>query len=153
MEELRQVAVRAGFEHDSASGIKLRLDEGTADFVGELKLPDSLEDDEATIHFTASDANDLQLGEDRAVIRILHIEREFVDTTPDRDLMVQLAQATDGTVITEPAMLRDLLMRAPDKAPDEQAGVAVPAWDRPWLWAVFVLLLGAEWVIRRLARS
>jgi hypothetical protein len=74
---------------------------------------------------------------------------EGLDTSADPRLLQALAQATGGACVPvdQPGRLVEVVHQlrraaAPDRALDY-------AFDRPWLFAVVVLGLGAEWWLRR----
>jgi uncharacterized membrane protein len=73
---------------------------------------------------------------------------EFAKLEPNRELMQRLAADTGGQMLSLkdigqlPALLRNI------RVPVEQT-LATPLWHTPWVFAAILLLLLAEWMIRR----
>jgi hypothetical protein len=73
---------------------------------------------------------------------------EFAKLDPNRELMQRLAAETGGQMLSLkdigdlPALLRNI------RVPVEQT-LATPLWHTPWIFAAILLLLLAEWMIRR----
>lgn len=96
------------------------------------------------------------LGGDDANIRVIQPVVEFTNTDPDPALLRELATLSGGQVI----QMKDLSAltitarlepRELEIQPNAEKD-AVSAWDRWWLMAIFVSLMGAEWFVRRKAR-
>ncbi|MFM2143026.1 MAG: hypothetical protein RLZZ476_1570 [Verrucomicrobiota bacterium] len=73
---------------------------------------------------------------------------EFAKLEPNRELMQRLAADTGGQMLSLkdigqlPALLRNI------RVPVEQT-LATPLWHTPWVFAAILMLLLAEWMIRR----
>ena len=73
---------------------------------------------------------------------------EFAKLEPNRELMQRLAADTGGQMLSLkdigqlPALLRNI------RVPIEQT-LATPLWHTPWVFAAILMLLLAEWMIRR----
>jgi len=150
--ELSEAQVVARLDREGAKPITLRLDSDRREFHGDIPLPQVIEAMDVGVLFEATGPDGKAIGEDRVDVRILHIAREFVQITPDPDLLAQLARATGGVVVEDAAALKALLQD--DEQDDEQRTnlCKVPLWDRAWLWILVMLLFSAEWLIRKLVR-
>jgi hypothetical protein len=75
---------------------------------------------------------------------------EFRSLTPDRELLKRIAADTGGQVIelSDAASLPKLLANL--NVPIKEI-VTEPLWHSPWVFALILGLLAAEWIIRRKA--
>lgn len=75
---------------------------------------------------------------------------EMLDTTVRPETLEQLATATGGQVLEASNLqpLFDALAEPRDAAPPDPADLQ-PAWPRPWVFALLIVPLIAEWFIRR----
>jgi hypothetical protein len=89
---------------------------------------------------TAQSTVELQLIDDPA---------EFRDPRPNPTLLHKLATSTGGSIIQSPEQLSEMLGRHKD-ASVQTIVTRWPIWDTPLLWLLFLGLLSAEWVIRRM---
>ena len=75
-------------------------------------------------------------------------DREMTDPRLNEDVLRRLAGASGGEYLT-----RDTISRLPSlldsAAPEPQAPRLQELWQTPWIFAAIILLLGAEWVLRR----
>jgi uncharacterized membrane protein len=81
-------------------------------------------------------------------VQLLNDSLEYHDPRPDRPCLEELAQASGGTVLNTTADLT-LLLRDHQAGPGEVVVRRQPAWDRPGLWFLLLLLLSVEWILRR----
>lgn len=74
---------------------------------------------------------------------------EMIDTSADPVTMRELAEASGGRPIaaTEPQRLLELLDQV--HPPGRRQREVEFIWDRPWVFAMIVALLGCEWFLRR----
>lgn len=96
---------------------------------------------------------DQTVGTDQVTIQARQPMVEFLNTTPDKLLLRQLAEASGGRVV-EPSMLSNIasLANLEPREVEVQASAerdAVSAWDRWWLLAAFIALIAGEWFVRR----
>ena len=147
--QLRGFQVTAGFEELDSEPTVLRLDPEAAEFVGELALPAEMDGTRATVVFEALDSAGQPAGKDRVTVRVMRIRKEFIDVTPDHDLMRKLATLTGGTLAGSEADVARLLEDAVRRREESRTYYTVPFWDTPWLWAAALLFLIADWLIRK----
>ncbi len=74
---------------------------------------------------------------------------EFADLRPNRELLQKLATATGGEVI-DPADLPSFVKDLPTKKAQITDPLVMPLWHTPWVFGLAILLLTAEWGLRRL---
>lgn len=81
-------------------------------------------------------------------VQILDDSREFADPRPDHGRLEELAQATGGVTLNTP---REAArgFNIPTKSRGEISVTETPVWDRALFWAILLLLLSLEWVLRR----
>jgi len=81
-------------------------------------------------------------------VQLIDDPAEFRDPRPNRALLEGLASSTGGSVIRTPAELSNLLGRHKD-ATVQTIVTRSPVWDNPFFWLLFLSLLSAEWILRR----
>ncbi|MEL6772144.1 MAG: vWA domain-containing protein [Bacteroidota bacterium] len=110
-----------------------------------------------TYRFTADATqagNGTQLGDDAGSFAVGALALEFQNPTADASLMRQLAQRSGGAVIPSEDIdsLEELLAQPgrfmPIAIESEQE---TPLWHVPWWLGLVVVLLAAEWVLRKRA--
>ena len=151
-DDLALAQVLARLDREGAKPVRLRLDGDKREFRGELTLSEGVQEMEAAVLFTATDQDGQPIGEDRVAIQVLHIDREFVQVTPDPELLEQLARTTGGMVVQDAAQLENLLQRSAADVEEREDLYKVPLWDQAWLWGLVLLLFCSEWLIRKLVR-
>ena len=85
-------------------------------------------------------------------------DREMADSSQDRDTLQRIAGASTGsdakaryvTLADADALAADFAARKPYENREETS--TRPAWDSGWSLLVLILLLSAEWVLRKRAR-
>ena len=82
-------------------------------------------------------------------LQLIDDPAEFRDPRPNPSLLHELAQATGGSVIQSPDQLSQMLGRHKD-ASVQTIVTRWPMWDTPLLWLLFLGLLSADWVLRRI---
>jgi hypothetical protein len=82
-------------------------------------------------------------------LQLIDDPAEFRDPRPNPSLLHELAQATGGSVIQSPEQLSQMLGRHKD-ASVQTIVTRWPMWDTPLLWLLFLGLLSADWVLRRI---
>ena len=73
---------------------------------------------------------------------------EFYQVEPDRELLEQLARATEGEIVPQDELDSFVASLASRKVPITEVRIE-PLWHRPWLVACAVLCLCFEWGLRR----
>jgi len=148
----RPATVKARFDWLEGESAELRWDANNRQYRGELQLPEKLEEPEVAITFTAADAEGHTVAEDRVAIRILRIKKEFVEVRPDRELLAELARVTGGAFLRGESDLKPMLENTIRAQKERLRHFKVPLWDRTWLWCILIVLLSAEWLIRKIIR-
>ncbi len=76
------------------------------------------------------------------------VDREFVDPRLDDALLERLARSTGGRYVPAAdagTIAESLSTMAPPPAAPERYDL----WQQPWVWALIVLMLAGEWILRR----
>jgi hypothetical protein len=81
-------------------------------------------------------------------LQLLDDPTEFVDPRPDSGRLAQLATSTGGQVLKTAEELATLVTHQ-TRAADRLIVSRRPLWDHPLVWALLLVLLAAEWIIRR----
>ena len=91
---------------------------------------------------------DRSLGDSQRWMLVGGADPETADPRLNEDLLRRIANATGGEYarLADARRLADAI-RAPETDPGEP--VVQEAWQTPWLLAAILLLLGAEWTLRR----
>ena len=151
-EDLRQWTVSARLaKGDDQRPIPLVLDEQTLSFVGRLAVPADSPSMDTRVLIEARGPAGGMPDVTSIPIRIAAADRELADPFPDPLMLRQLAERTGGHVITDANQLRRLLQKDAPATAGAAKRITVPLWDRPWLWALIVILLAAEWLVRKAA--
>jgi len=147
-ERLAKLQVSAQVEGSQNKAI-LQWDESSASFRGEIQLLEQLDIPDLDILFTATDAAGKSVGEDRVPIRLLQTNREFENPSPNKEVLVRLAELTGGTVLKTKQDLKALLQESDQDESRKKQPFSVPVWDQVRLWLLAIALLTAEWLIRK----
>jgi uncharacterized membrane protein len=150
--KLQSNKVTAHLDLEASKSIELRFDPDRKEYLGDLRLPNAVEQSEVTTLFHATDSTDRLIGEDKIPIRVITLKKEFVDPIPDPHLLGEIARLTGGRTIKDQSDLRDLLRGNMNNKTMELRFYKVPLWDHPWLWGLLILLFGTEWIIRKVIR-
>ncbi len=123
---------------------------------GKLTAPpatSTLENPGTTIHqFTLEVAaleGDREVARSSLELQVIDDPVEFRDPRPDPSRLREIARETAGRVLHNPAELSAALASHPE-ASVRQVITRWPIWDNPLLWLLFLGLLSAEWIMRRL---
>jgi len=73
---------------------------------------------------------------------------EFARLNPNRDLLQRLATATGGQMV-DPADLDRLVSDLPNRKAQVTDPYILPIWHTPWVFGLAIVLLTAEWGLRR----
>jgi len=96
---------------------------------------------------------DQALGSDVITIRVVQPVIEFAQTDPDKPLLQEMAKKSGGQYIEAGELSRIVeLARLMPQTIEEQSfdeKDAVPAWDKWWLGAILLGLMGGEWLVRK----
>ncbi|QOV88290.1 glutamine amidotransferase [Humisphaera borealis] len=74
---------------------------------------------------------------------------EFANLKPNRELLQRLATATGGQIV-DPGDLDKFVADLPTKKAQVTDPYIMPIWHTPWVFALAILLLTAEWGLRRM---
>lgn len=96
----------------------------------------------------AADAS-VDSSEKRAAFVVTPSLREFTNAELDRGLLARIASASGGSYfdIADTASMPDAIEFTPNAYSRE---VQFDLWDQPWLLALLILLLCADWIARRM---
>ncbi len=144
------LSVTARFKLPGSRAVSLRYDGDREEFLGALKVPLRVTEEELSIAFQARAGTEV-VGDDTIDIRCSEVRREFVNPTTNPALLEELARVTGGRRIRSREELAGFLTERTEKKA-VQHSFSVPLWDRVWLWGALVMLLTVDWVIRRLLR-
>jgi uncharacterized membrane protein len=100
-----------------------------------------------SLEVTAYD-RDFVAGRQEVDVQILDDSAEFRDLRPDPQRLEGLAQISGGQVLHNAQELSRLL-ESVKPTPGEAVISRRPAWDRPVLWFLLLMLLTVEWMVRR----
>jgi hypothetical protein len=81
-------------------------------------------------------------------LQLLNDCAEFHNPRPDAQRLEQLAQASGGQVLRS-ALDLTMLLSSYQPAPGERTVWRQPLWDHPGLWLFLLIVLTAEWIVRR----
>jgi uncharacterized membrane protein len=140
-----------GVRADGGERVPLRFDHERQEFVGEISVPATQAAGEVTLLFDA--ASGTQNFSDSVVIPVVRIDREFERTKPDARFMEDIARAGGGRVLQDAAEARAVAESAVRAAAQVRIPFTRPLWDRTWVWALFLGLVGAKWWLWRRAHS
>ena len=88
---------------------------------------------------------------DGASLEVVRSDRELRDAEADRPLLESLARETGGRVVS-PADAASLVRTLPNRSIRTENPIRDPLWNSPAALAMLMVLLSAEWIIRRSAR-
>lgn len=93
--------------------------------------------------------NDTPIGNDRQEIGVIPFEKELLNTTQNKPLLMRLSAQTNGVYLspTQTDSLRKLFNTAPRQ---EMIVRDVDVWYRPLLLLLILTAIVAEWVIRKI---
>lgn len=149
--ELLKQAVGARLVMEGEERVRLTYDRDRKEFIGEIKLPEVVNGTEVAVVFDSVGAN--AVASDEIRLHVMQIDRELENPHPDPQLLADLAKAGGGAVLTEPGEVRALFERSQRTTQTERVAYYEPLWNQAWLWGVFLAVLGAEWLVRRLASA
>ena len=89
-----------------------------------------------------------QVDSTSLVIQILHDPFELQNPLPNHELLERVAKASGGEVLRDPEALKSLLNSYPVKASAPIVRKS-PLWSQGWLAGTLIVLLTAEWLLRR----
>jgi hypothetical protein len=89
-------------------------------------------------------------GEDQKLLVSQHADRESLRVPANPGLLADLSRFSGGVVAdpNEPSALQSILEKTALPATVEYR--RKPLWDNAWILSAIVILLAAEWVLRRL---
>ncbi len=116
-----------------------------ASFVAEQEGVYSLLVDVASAAGETSDSS----AEKRAAFVVTPSLREYTNAELDRGLLARIAEVSGGSYfdLSAAGALADTIEFTPNAYSRE---VQIDLWDRPWLLALLILLLCADWISRRM---
>jgi hypothetical protein len=88
------------------------------------------------------------LEQSRSSFDILEDRREIVRVVPDHALLRRIAETTGGRFVTADRA-GDLLPLIRNRATTIRARSEHPLWSNPWAFSTLLMLLSAEWFLRR----
>lgn len=127
---------------------RLNWDAGARRFTGTIARPPGLTE-EVTVDVEATDPQQKEKRKASFTVMVPRTDAESAEPSARPDILAALADATGGQVLHSAGEAaawlesRSAALNAP-----ERAG-AMPAWDRTWVLAAVLVLLSADWIIRR----
>ncbi len=127
---------------------RLVWDAAARRFTGALARPASLPA-EVIVDVEAVDPMDRETRKASFTVSAPRTDPESAEPAARPDVLARLAEATGGKVLRSAGEAaawldeRETAMNAPDRVG------SMPAWDRAWVLAAVLLLLSADWMIRR----
>jgi hypothetical protein len=90
-------------------------------------------------------------GTIQAFIQVQHPDDEMRQPQPDNELLKRLADQTGGKVVALDQMqqLADMLPNRARRTPDD---IRYPLWHDLWVYLLFVSLITAEWILRKVCK-
>ncbi|MEO5915349.1 MAG: glutamine amidotransferase [Luteolibacter sp.] len=149
-EEMPGLPVTARLLLPGSKTQRLKWNRDRREFTGSIKIPAEIDAKNIGLIFECE--TNTRTISDRVNLPVLSLnpEIEKVEATPD--LLRDLAAATGGREVSTPQDAADALRADIDRSEKSDVILLRPAWDRPVFWAALLALLGAEWLIRKLAR-
>src|SRR5205823_10570701 len=146
---------RAAGESGTLAGwgeeIELHLDPQTKDHSLALPLVEALANGSAgqafRLELTAYEGQ-TQIDSSSLDVQVLSDPHEQQNPLPNREFLAALAESTGGRVFTDAGALADALAGL-SVAEGEQTVRRTPLWSREWLLGGLIVLLAAEWFLRR----
>jgi len=147
---LEQQSVGARLSIEGQDRVRLAYDRDRKEFVGQLTLPEDIKGSELRVKFDS--IGNGPPASDEIRLRIMQIEREFVDASPDLQLMADVASSTGGVVLGQPGEARAFMEKHRIEAQAESTPYSEPLWSRAAIWAALLAALTCEWIVRRIAK-
>lgn len=148
-EELLALDVGARLDTPGSKRLRLEYDRDRHEFLGSVPLPTDVQGSEASVLFDVTIAG--QSLTDTARVGIRRANPEYVDSTPDRAFLAELASAArGGTPSTSAEAVAALRKAARERASHERQTWWQPLWTTEWWWMTIMALLSVEWMLRRL---
>lgn len=147
---LENQSVGARLMIDGQDRVRLSYDRDRKEFVGRLTLPETLPGSEVRVLFDSVGSG--PPASDEVRLRVMQLAREYQDTTPDTQLMADVASGGGGAVLDRPGEARSFMERHRIEAQTEATPYSEPLWSRGGIWSALVALLCSEWIVRRLAK-
>ncbi len=149
-EEMPGLPVTARLLIPGARAQRLTWNRDRREFVGSVKIPAEIGAKTVGLLF------DCEAGARKISSRLnlpvlsLNPEIEHIEATPA--LLRDLASATGGREIASTREAADVLHGDMERSRKSDRILLQPAWDKPAAWIILLGLLGAEWLLRKLAR-
>ncbi len=147
---LEQQSVGARLSIEGQERVRLSYDRDRKEFVGQFTLPEDIKGSELRVKFDSIGSG--PPASDEVRLRIMQLEREYQDTTPDTQLMADLARSGGGVVLDRPGEARSFMEKHRLEAQTESTPYSEPLWSRSLLWVILLALLSGDWIIRRIAK-
>ncbi len=149
--ELMKQAVGARLVIDGQERVRLTYDRDRKEFTGQLTLPEVIHGTEVAVVFDSVGAG--ASASDEIRLHVMQLDRELENPRPDPQLLADIAQAGGGAVLEEPGEVRAVFEKNQRETQTEMVPYSEPLWSEGWLWSALLAVLGAEWLVRRLAAA
>ena len=90
-------------------------------------------------------------GAVQTFIQVQHPDDEMRQPQPDHPLLTRLANQTDGKVVALD-QLQTLSQILPNRARRTPDDIRYPLWHDLWVYLLFVTLITAEWILRKVCK-
>lgn len=149
-EEMPGLPVTARLLLPGSKSQRLKWDRDRREFTGSVRIPAEIDAKNVGLVFECQTST--RTLSDRINLPVLSLNPEIERTEATPGLLRDLAAATGGREVTTPEEAAAALRADIDRSEKTEVILLRPAWDRPLFWAILAGLLGAEWLIRKLAR-
>jgi uncharacterized membrane protein len=117
-------------------------------FTGAIPKPASLPE-EITVEVEAQDPQQHEKRKAVFTLRVPQSDPETSDPSARPDILAALAEVSGGRVLHSAGEASSWLTARTEKLNSPERAGVMPAWDRTWVMASVLLLLTADWLIRR----
>lgn len=149
-EEMPSLPVTARLLLPGSKVQRLKWDRDRREFTGTVEIPSEVAAKNIGLVFEC-ESNNRKIS-DRLNLPVLSLNPEIEHSEATPRLLLDLAAATGGKLVSSPAEAAAALKADIDRGEKTEIILLKPAWDRPFFWAILAALLGAEWLLRKLAR-
>ncbi|TKG93801.1 hypothetical protein EYV94_16285 [Puteibacter caeruleilacunae] len=127
----------------------LTFDRNDNCYKGNLRIPDNFSATQLKLICRAMDPNSLSVASDSLKINVKQIKNEYKNPNPDFASLQQLMMLTGGQNLKSGEDIAKLLETDSLASVVKQKASVIPIWDQWFLFAMLLILLTIEWIIRK----